>query len=201
MMLRCKLVFVVVLASMLVIGTSARAAEPALHSGASLVTGMVGYATHKSELSSDQIGGGTWSVTYGRVNSGGDWSAGLALTRIETAEEFVRSDGVLVNANYARLVPAVQGRFFPSVGRLSTYLGLQLGLHLQTGSGTVGSDELRDSNQTFAFGATAGAMAFISSSTFLQASYVFYYFSDSATIKNNHMHTFFGGLGFQFGVQ
>ena len=178
----------------------ARAGEPGLRDGGSLLSGIAGYTSHESEQSGDQIGGGSWSFNYARVGRGGEWSGGFVLRRLDSDENFQRSDGRSVQINVARMIAAVQGRWYPTSGRVTTYLGTLAGVHLQTGEKIEEErDYFRDSNQKLVLGFSAGAMIHVTSGMFLMADYTFHYVASSETIKNNHISGIYGGLGFQFG--
>lgn len=173
-----------------------------LRDGASLISGMVGYTSHESQQSGDQIGGGSWSFDYARVGKGGKWSAGVVMRRMESDEFFQdeNAGGQEVRVNAKRLVTAVQGTFFFLDGRFSPYVNGMAGVHMQTSDVyRDGEPDFRQSSQTFAAGFSGGTHFHVTSGIFLRAEYTFHYFASSDTISKNHMHGFYGGLGFQFG--
>ena len=183
-----------------VLAPSASAIEAELRDGAALLTGAAGYTSHQSQQSGNQIGGGSWSLDYARVGRSGEWSGGFVLRGLSTGEDFERGDGTKVQINVVRAIAAIQGRWFPTTGRLSTYLGALVGVHLQTGEKfEEGEDDFKDSNQNLALGFSAGAMFHVSNGMFLVADYTFFYVPSSATIQNNHINAIYGGIGFQFG--
>ena len=115
-------------------------------------------------------------------------------------ENFQRADGRQVQINVVRAIAAVQGRWFPTTGRLSTYLGALIGVHLQTGEKfEEGEEDFKDSSQSLALGFSGGAMFHVSTGMFLVADYSFYYLPGSETVQNNHINAIYGGIGFQFG--
>ena len=178
----------------------ASATEAELRDGAALLTGAAGYTSHQSQQSGDQIGGGTWSLDYARVGRSGEWSGGFVLRGLNSDESFERSNGRKVQINVVRAIAAVQGRWFPTTGRLTTYMGGMVGVHLQTGEKfEEGEDDFKDSSQNLALGLSAGAMLHVSNGMFLIADYTFYYVPGSDTIQNNHINGIYGGIGFQFG--
>jgi opacity protein-like surface antigen len=178
----------------------ASATEAELRDGSALLTGLAGYTSHQSQQSGDQIGGGSWSLSYARVGRSGEWSGGFVLRGLSSDENFQRSDGREVQINVVRAIAAVQGRWFPTTGRLTTYIGALAGVHLQTGEKfEEGVENFKDSNQNFAMGFSAGAMFHVTNGMFLLADYTFYYVPSSDTIQNNHINGIYGGLGFQFG--
>ncbi len=185
----------------IMIGSSAAFAEgPRLRSDGSLVSGMVGYTSHESKNTGDQIGGGTWSFNYSRADVGRNWAAGIVVRRMDTDEEFTNTSGETTHITAARLIVAMQGRWFATDGRLTSYLSPLAGIHLQT-TDTYLEDEVdfRDSSYTLTLGVSAGAMFHLTDAVFMRGEYTFHYFAKSDTIKNNHMHGLYAGLGFQFG--
>ena len=190
--------FIVLAVTVLVPRASALEAE--LRDGGALLTGLAGYTSHQSQQSGDQIGGGTWSLSYARVGRSGEWSGGFVLYGLNSDENFQRSDGREVQINVVRAIAAVQGRWYPTTGRLTAYMGALAGVHLQTGEKfEEGRDDFKDSNQNFAMGFSGGAMFHVTDGMFLLADYTFFYVPGSETIKGNHINAIYGGLGFQFG--
>jgi hypothetical protein len=197
-----RFLFVVALASALFVpvnSVDARAGE--LRDGGSLLSGMVGWTNHESQQSGDRIDGASWSVDYARIGKGGRWSAGFVMRRFESDENFaVEGTTEETRVNAKRLVTAVQGSFYFSESRISPYVGVLLGVHMQTSDVyPADGDDFRQANQTLATGFSVGSYFHMTEGMFVRVDYTFSYFADSDTINNNHMHVLYGGLGFQFG--
>ena len=183
-----------------VLAPLASAQEAELRDGSSLLSGVMGYTSHVSQQSGDRIGGGSWSLDYARVGRNGEWAGGFVVRRLDSDENFQRSDGREVQINVSRMIAAVQGRWFPTTGRLTTYLGALAGVHLQTGEKfEEDRDDFRDSNQKLVLGFSAGTMIHVTSGMFLMVDYTFHYVASSETIKNDQISGISAGLGFQFG--
>jgi opacity protein-like surface antigen len=174
-----------------------------LRRGASLVSGMAGYTNHESEQSGDRLGGGSWSFDYARMSRSSKWSAGVLLRRFEGDETFdSAAAGNEIRINAKRLLVGAQGRFYFANERFSPYVGTLLGVHMQTSDVyEEGESDFRRSNQTLALGFFTGTTINLTGGIFARAEYALHYFAGSDTIKNNHMHAFYAGLGFQFGGQ
>lgn len=178
----------------------ARASEPGLRGGASIVSGLVGYTNYESELSGDRLGGGSVSFNYSRVASNRDWALGLVLRKMESDENYTDSGGDQIQVNSARLIAGIQGRWFFGRERFNAYLSPILGVHFRTTSTfTNGGDEFRNSLQSIALALSLGAMYHLPGGVFLKSEYTFHYLAKSDTIKNDHLHGIYGGIGFQFG--
>lgn len=172
-----------------------------LRDGASLISGMAGWTNHQSQQSGDRIDGGSWSFDYQQTGKGGRWSAGVLLRRFESDERFVAEESSEeTNVNAKRLVAAAQAAFHLSEARFNPYVGMLIGVHMQTSDVFISDGEdYRQSSQTLATGFSAGANFHVTDGIFIRGEYTFHYFAGSDTIKNNHMHGVYGGLGFQFG--
>jgi opacity protein-like surface antigen len=192
---------IVALSMILPVFIAGSAGANELRDGASLVSGMVGWTDHQSQQSGDRINGGSWSFDYSRVGRGGHWSAGILMRRFESDEAFV-SEGSTeeTRVNAKRLVTAVQAAFHFTEARFNPYVSMLVGVHMQTSDVFItNGDDFRQSSQTLATGFSAGANFHVTDGIFVRGEYTFHYFADSDTIKNNHMHGVYGGLGFQFG--
>ena len=192
---------IVVLFAMILLFATSPAGALELRDHASLVSGMVGWTHHQSQLSGNDIDGASWSFDYARVGGHGQWSLGVLLRHFESDEKFVDgSSGGEVTKNSKRLVTAARGTFYIRQGRVTPYASMFLGVHMQTTELFDSADGPSSlSSQTLATGFSGGSNFLLTPGIFLRAEYTFHYFADSETVKNNIMHGVYAGVGFQFG--
>jgi len=167
--------------------------------GAVLLTVNAGANRATSDLSGDGVDGIAAGFTLEKVLADGRFNAGFSIFWVQSEEVIQVDEDQWNRVNYSSVPFVMTGRYNFLNSRFAANIGLGIGLHTSTRSVYEGTIEERSTSvSAMALNVPLEIAYFLDPDLYIQLIYTPTWMSASY-VQDNMVHTFAGGLGFQWG--
>jgi len=160
--------------------------------GSRLLTVTGGWSLMNIEESSNSVGGFETGLSLEQTSFNGKWAYGASWTFVQIKED-VASD----RAFYRTGPLTFQGKYLFGGSGAKGFVQTNLGFHNSRVTWNGTRADLQSWDYGFALGAGGGIQKYISEKAFVTMGYNIKWLQNSF-FKDGLLHTFYGGLGFQF---
>ena len=172
---------------------SATASIAQYQTGSKIVTFTGGWSLMNIEESSNSVGGFETGGSFEQTSNNGKWAYGVSLTLIKVTDETTGRG----KSMYRTTPFTLQGKYMFGGSDTKFYLQGNLGGH----HSSIERDGISETYQNWDYGVVIGGGAgihkFVSEKVYVTLAYNLKWLQNS-NYKEGVLHTFLGGLGFQF---